>query len=76
MKRYNHLNAEFEPLGDGETPPAGKINPDYVQQPSNSRRCLACNEMHDSIVENTMTGERIEELEKCIDCLMQGCRYL
>lgn len=71
--RATKLSGEPIPLGDGVDPPAGKINPDYVQQPGNSRRCVQCNKWHDTIVENTMTGERLKEIDKCIDCLMSGC---
>lgn len=70
--RYTKLNAATIPLGDGTNPPAGKINPDYVEQPSNPRRCVACNKLHDCIIENTMTGERLEELDKCKDCTIWG----
>jgi len=68
MNRFTNLNTEMIPLGDGENPPAHKINPDYVQQPGNPRRCIICNKMHDYIVENTMTGERMSEIDECYDC--------
>jgi hypothetical protein len=63
-------NARLEPitLGYGQDPPAGVINPDYKEQPSNPRKCESCGKIHDLIVENWMTGERIEELSKCRDC--------
>ena len=69
MARYNKLDSEIIALGDGENPPAERINPDYKQQPSNPRKCVECGKTHDIILENTMTGERIEELSKCKDCL-------
>lgn len=56
-------------LFGGIDPPSGLINPDYKQQPGNSRKCVECGKTHDTIVENTMTGERIKEIEKCVDCL-------
>ncbi len=59
----------------GIDPPSGLINPDYKQQPGNSRKCIECGKMHDTIVENTRTGERLSEIEKCKDCLMSGCIF-
>jgi hypothetical protein len=73
MSRFEKLNCEPISLGDGEDPPAHVINPDYKQQPSNPRKCIECGKVHDIIVENTMTGERIEEVEKCKDCLFKNC---
>jgi hypothetical protein len=64
---------EVGPLLEGLDPPSWKINPDYKQQPSNPRRCVTCNKMHDLIIEDTMTGERIKEMDECKDCLMWGC---
>lgn len=72
MTRFEKLNARLIPLGDGEDPPAHKINPDYKQQPSNSKKCFECGKMHDTIIEDMRTGERLEELDKCKDCLMFG----
>ncbi len=71
--RYTKLNPEVIILGDGDNPPANVINPDYKQQPSNPRKCIECGKNHDTIVENTMTGERIEEIDKCKDCLFKNC---
>lgn len=59
----------------GIDPPAGLINPNYKQQPGNSRKCFQCGKMHDTIVENTWTGERLSELEKCRDCIMSACSF-
>jgi hypothetical protein len=56
----------------GIEPPAGLINPDYKQQPGNSRKCVECGKQHDTIVEDTRTGERLEELSKCKDCMLFG----
>jgi hypothetical protein len=66
------LNAKLIPLDEGEDPPAELINPDYKQQPGNSRKCVECGKWHDTIVENTRTGERISEIDKCYDCFMTG----
>jgi hypothetical protein len=74
MTRYKKFYSKIITLGDGEDPPAHVINPDYKQQPSNPRKCVQCGKTHDTIVENTMTGERIEEIDKCKDCLMFGTR--
>lgn len=52
--------------------PEALINPEYKQQPGNSRKCIQCGKMHDTIVENTMTGERLSQIEKCKDCLIFG----
>ena len=70
--RAVQLFDEVGPLMQGLDPPSERINPDYKQQPSNPRRCEQCNKVHDCIIENTMTGERIEELKMCKDCIMEG----
>ena len=70
MKR-NGKSDKAVPLGDVAEPPAGKINPDYIQQPSNPRRCSTCSKWHDLIVENTSTGERLKEIDKCYDCFFE-----
>ncbi len=57
-------------LGEGQDPPAGKINPDYKEQPNNPRKCVECGKLHDTVWEDSRTGERIEELSKCKDCLL------
>jgi hypothetical protein len=62
-------------LFGGIDPPAGLINPDYKQQPGNSRKCVECGKQHDTIVEDTRTGERLSEIDKCKDCLMSGCKF-
>lgn len=62
FRRYSNLSAKIIPLGDGENPPAHVINPDYKQQPGNTRKCIECGKLHDCIVENMMTGERLEEI--------------
>lgn len=59
----------------GIDPPSGLINPEYKQQPSNPRKCIECGNLHDTIVEDTMTGERLEEIDKCQDCLMSACKF-
>lgn len=69
FSRYKKL-ADDEPISlGGEDPPSGLINPEYKQQPSNPRKCIECGKMHDTIVENMTTGNRIEEIQKCKDCL-------
>lgn len=73
MTRYKKLSEDIISLEDGQDPPSGLINPDYKQQPSNPRKCVECGNTHDTIIENTMTGERIEELSKCKDCLFKNC---
>lgn len=75
FRRYSKLSDNVINLGDGESPPAQKINPDYKRQPSNPRKCIECGKIHDTIVEDTMTGERLSEIEKCKDCLMSGCLF-
>lgn len=76
FRRYKKISEEIIPIVDGDNPAAYKVNPDYKQQPSNPRKCVQCHETHDTIVENTMTGERIEELEKCKICLMAGTKWI
>ncbi len=49
------------------------INENYKEQPRNLRKCIECENIHDCIIENTMTGERIEEIDKCKDCLFKNC---
>lgn len=62
-------------LFGGISPPARKINPDYKEQPGNSRKCIECGKQHDTIIEDMRTGERIKEIDKCKDCLMSGCFF-
>jgi len=57
----------------GIDPPSGLINPDYKQQPGNSRKCIECGKQHDTIVEDMRTGERLKEIDKCKDCLFKNC---
>lgn len=66
------LQPECIPL-DGEDPPSGLINPEYKPQPSNPRKCIECGKRHDTIAEDTRTGERLSEIDKCNDCLMSKC---
>lgn len=65
----------MDDLFGGIDPPAGLINPNYKQQPGNTRKCIQCGKMHDTIVEDTRTGERLSEIDKCKDCLMSGCSF-
>jgi len=58
-------------LGCGQDPPAHVINPNYIRQPSNPRICEQCGCLHDCIIEDMTTGERLEELTKCNDCYFQ-----
>lgn len=74
FRRYEKLSVELIPLGDGVNPPAERINPDYKQQRSNPRRCESCGKLHDCIVEDMRTREKIEEISKCKDCLLFGTR--
>ena len=70
--RFTHLNAELRPLSEGIDPPVGSIRPDYKEQPGVSRKCPVCGRWHDTIIENSYTGERLHELEKCKDCEISG----
>ena len=54
-------------------PPAHRLDSEYKQQPGNSRKCIECGKMHDTIVEDTRTGERLSEIDKCKDCLFKNC---
>lgn len=60
------------PLIDDHYPPTHKINPDYKQQPGNTRKCEQCGKTHDTIVEDMRTGERVEEFSNCKSCLFSG----
>lgn len=73
-KRFEKLNVNLIALADGENPPAHVLNPNYKQQPGNSRKCIECGKMHDTIVEDTRTGERIKEIDKCKDCFIWGTK--
>lgn len=53
-------------------PPAEFTNANYKQQPGNPRKCVKCGKMHDTIVEDTSTGERLIKIDKCKDCLIYG----
>ncbi len=59
----------------GQEPPSTRIHADYKQQPGNPRTCVVCGSIHDTIVEDTRTGERLEEIDKCHDCLMSGFNF-
>lgn len=72
MGRYKKMEEEPIPFGNEDNPRAQVINPEYEQQSGNPRRCVECGKTHDTIVENTMTGERLEELSKCDDCMLFG----
>jgi len=39
-----------------------------------SRECVNCGKMHDTVFQNSYTGERLEELDKCYECIMSKCR--
>lgn len=41
--------------------------------PSNPRKCIECEKTHDTIIEDTRTGERLSETDKCKDCLFENC---
>jgi hypothetical protein len=75
MTEFKHLNSKLKSLSEGIDPPAHKINPDYVQQTGNPRKCIQCDKLHDTIVEDMQTGNRLEELEKCRDCMMISCFF-
>jgi hypothetical protein len=40
-----------------------------------SRKCIECGKMHDTVVQNNYTGERLKELDKCRDCIMSKCAF-
>jgi len=61
-----------ETLWDGQDPPDHKINPDYKKQPSNPREYEQCGKTHDTVAEDMRTGERIKEINNCMDCLYFG----
>ncbi len=72
MTRYRKPDEEIISLGDGQDPPAHQINLGYRKQTGDSRKCEECGKSHDTVWEDARTGERIEELSKCIDCLLFG----
>lgn len=41
----------------------------------NSRHCIKCGKIHDTIIEDTTTKERLEELEKCHSCILNECSF-
>lgn len=59
----------------GIDPPSERLNANYKQQTVNPRKCTKCGKMHDMIVEDTKTGERLNEIEKCKDCLMGSSSF-
>lgn len=67
--RCVNLSAEPTPLDDGIDPPDDLFK-NYVQQPRNVRKCIQCNKWHDLIVENSYTGERLSEIDKCKHCFI------
>ncbi len=40
-----------------------------------SRKCIECGKMHDTVIQNNFTGERLNELETCRDCIMSKCSF-
>ena len=38
-----------------------------------SRNCIQCNKLHNTVIEDR-EGNVIEELDKCQDCIMSGCK--
>lgn len=42
---------------------------------SNSRKCIKCGKLHDTVIEDTATKERLEELEKCQSCILSECSF-
>lgn len=69
--RFKELKMICDALG-GVDPPAERLDKDYVEGPRNPRKCVNCGKVHDCIVENSYTGERLTEIDKCKDCLMWG----
>lgn len=39
------------------------------------RLCISCGKAHNTVIENTENGDIIEEIDKCIDCLMSKCSF-
>ena len=37
-----------------------------------SRKCVECGKMHGMVLENTQTGEVMNEIDKCYDCLWKN----
>ena len=40
-----------------------------------SRKCIDCGNWHNTVIENTRTGEVEEYLDKCRECIFKGCRH-
>ena len=57
-------------MNDGIDPSDTVSYPDYKEQQRKSRKCIECGKNHDTIIENMKTGERVEEMQKCKDCLL------
>lgn len=58
----------IDPFGGIDPPSNSLIPPDPESQ---SRPCIQCGKIHDTILQNMITGEAIERFEKCKDCIMK-----
>ena len=83
MDRFTHLNPSMEPLQElPEKIPEFKYCDDCKKRMIHcecivypSRKCVECGKMHDTVVQDTFSGERLEELDKCRDCIMSKCTF-
>ena len=83
MDRFTYLNSSILPLQElQEQIPEFKycdtcskrmIDCECIIYPG--RKCIECGKMHDTVVQNSYTGEREEELDKCYQCIMSKCTF-
>lgn len=66
------FNSHLIAFDDGIDPPAESLHPPEIDRTGKSRRCVVCNNMHDTIVQDMKTGEALKELDKCRNCIMNG----
>ena len=68
--RYNSLIEASVPLLEGIIPPAETFKKKDLKK-SHARKCTKCGKLHDTTIQDTVTGERIKDLDKCRECLIE-----
>lgn len=65
VKRRTLLESVATHIEEGIDPPVGRLP---ASRSSNTRKCVACGRLHDTIVEDRQ-GNRLHEFDKCEHCL-------
>ncbi len=68
--KFTCISQACHPLTEGENP-----GPDPIRSPSQKdveyRHCKKCGKLHDLTLMNTSTGEVIERIDVCKECLFK-----